>query len=150
MCGGGVRSLCVRACCFPTDLPASETSRVTWMACPHPPRSPSLSSDHFIRSRAPERRRLRFQCGGIPTVLLHVDGAVMPPDRRALQPGLRFSHPSVIPHLGGGGSEKETTHINMVEFSVHIEGEVCEERIRGCSAESLHVEVDDTHFTEGV
>lgn len=79
-----------------------------------PLRLPPFSSDHFIVSRAPERCRLRYQRRRIPTATAPPPErrtAVIPPDRRALEAGLRFSHPSVSPHLQE--LEKETAHINM-------------------------------------
>ena len=52
---------------FPTDLPAGECHGSPGLSATPPPRS----SDHFIRSCTPERCRLRYQRGRIPTVLLH-------------------------------------------------------------------------------
>lgn len=52
-------------------------------------------------------------------------GAVMPPDRRALEPGLRFSHPSVTPHLGE--SEKRNSSHKYVHVTAHT-GKKCTRR----------------------
>lgn len=50
----------------------------------------------------------------------------MPPDSPALEPDLRFSHPSVSPHPTE--TEKETTQINMWTLPHTHEEEVHEEK----------------------
>lgn len=60
----------------------------------------------------------------------------MRPDRRALEPGLRFSHPSASPRLKE--SERETTHINMWS-PVHTWGRSATEGPRATFLKCVHV-----------
>lgn len=120
---GGVRSRCVQACLFPSDLPADDCHWSSGF-----PATPSLlpvptASLHFQWPLHRESHSWEMQIK--ISALMDSNcppaqhSAVIPPDRRALEPGLRFSHPSVIPHLKE--QEKETAHINMWT-SLHTRG----------------------------